>query len=114
MRCTLAACLVSLSIAGSVLIVSTVLQAMSGKHKRSPKSGDSPTAKEPKVDRSAEASDLNITRPTSKEVAAAEAARARLNGDATTTAPVRLGSDQEPGDLKLNSTDWADFAAERR
>ena len=90
MRCKLAACLFTLSIAGSVLIVSTILQAMSGKHKRSPRSGDSPTAKEAKVDRSAEASELSIVHPTAKEVAAAEAARARLNGDAVIAAPVRV------------------------
>ena len=91
MRCTLTACLVSLGLAGSALIVSSILIAMSGKHKRSPnpKSGDSPTAKEPKVDRSAEAAEPVDVQPSAKEIAAAEAARARLNGDAAAAVPVR-------------------------
>lgn len=63
---------------------------MSGKHKRSPKSGDSPTAKEPKVDRSAEETEPVDVQPSAKEIAAAEAARARLNGDAAVAAPVRI------------------------
>ena len=91
MRCTQTACLVSLGLAGSALIVKTVLVSMSGKHKRSPKSGDSPTAKEPKVDRSADVSECKDVQPTAKEIAAAEAARARLNGDTTAVAPVSLG-----------------------
>lgn len=91
MRCTQTACVVSLGLAGSALIVKTVLVSMSGKHKRSPKSGDSPTAKEPKVDRSADVSECKDVQPTAKEIAAAEAARARLNGDTAAVAPVSLG-----------------------
>lgn len=63
---------------------------MSGKHKRSPKQGDSPSAKEAKLAREVDpASTSSAIEPTDKEVAAAEAARARLRGDHTSAASVR-------------------------
>ncbi|KAL3135085.1 hypothetical protein ABBQ32_008030 [Trebouxia sp. C0010 RCD-2024] len=64
---------------------------MSGKHKRSPKHGDSPSAKEPRVAPQMDPSPVSDSNPTEKEIAAAEAARARLHGDQTNAASTSHG-----------------------
>jgi len=89
MRIPLQVVLLGLSIATATLIFEGAKRAMSGKHKRSPKQGDSPSAKEAKIARETAHVGETAGVPTEKEVAAAEAARARLNGDQTTTASVR-------------------------
>jgi hypothetical protein len=89
MRIPLQVVLLGLGIATATLIFEGAKRAMSGKHKRSPKQGDSPTAKEAKIARETAQVEETASVPTEKEVAAAEAARARLRGDQTTTASVR-------------------------
>ncbi len=89
MRIPLQVVLLGLSIATATLIFEGAKRAMSGKHKRSPKQGDSPSAKEPKFARDAEKSSDGNVQPTDKEVAAAEAARARLRGDQASAVSVR-------------------------
>ena len=89
MRIPLQVVLLGLSIATATLIFEGAKRAMSGKHKRFPKQGDSPSAKEAKIARETAHVGETAGVPTEKEVAAAEAARARLNGDQTTTASVR-------------------------
>ncbi|DBA78653.1 TPA: hypothetical protein ACH3X1_008572 [Trebouxia sp. C0004] len=91
MRIPLQVVLLGLSIATATLIFEGAKRAMSGKHRRSPKQGDSPTAKEAKIARETAHVEDTASVPTEKEVAAAEAARARLNGDQTTTASTSEG-----------------------
>lgn len=81
--------LLGLGIATTTLLLQGAKRAMSGKHKRSPKHGDSPSAKEPRVAQQMEPSTVVDSNPTQKEIAAAEAARARLHGDQTNAASVR-------------------------
>ena len=89
MRASLQVILLGLAIATATLLAEGAKQFMSGKHKRSPKQGDSPSAKEAKIERDEqEPAASNQSQPTDKEIAAAEAARARLNGDSATTASV--------------------------
>ena len=81
--------LLGLGIAATTLILEGAKRAMSGKHKRSPKQGDSPSAKEARLAQDADpASATCDSKPTDKEVAAAEAARARLDGDQAKAASV--------------------------
>ena len=82
MRASLQVILLGLAIATATLIAEGAKHFMSGKHKRSPKQGDSPSAKEAKIERDAhQQAAIEQSQPTEKEVAAAEAARARLNGE---------------------------------
>ena len=82
--------LLGLGIATTTLLLEGAKRAMPGKHKRSPKQGDSPSAKEAKLAPEMDlASTSGASEPTDKEVAAAEAARARLRGDHTNAASVR-------------------------
>lgn len=81
--------LLGLGIATTTLLLQKAKRAMSGKHKRSPKHGDSPSAKEPRVAPQMDPSPVSDSNPTEKEIAAAEAARARLHGDQTNAASVR-------------------------
>ena len=82
--------LLGLGIAATTLIVEGAKRAMSGKHKRSPQQGDSPSAKEARLAQEVDpASVICGSKPTVQEVAAAEAARARLDGDQTNAASVR-------------------------
>ena len=90
MRIPLQVVLIGLSIATATRILEGAKRVMSGKHKRSPKKGDSPLAKEAKVARDVEHSLVEEnSHPTDKEVAAAEAARGRLNGDQASATSVR-------------------------
>ena len=89
MRIPLQVVWLGLSIATATLLFEGAKRAMSGKHKRSPKQGDSPSAKEAKIARDLACSTDDTSHPTDKEVAAAEAARARLTGDQTSAASVR-------------------------
>lgn len=81
--------LLGLGIAATTLILEGAKRAMSGKHKRSPNSGDSPSAKEARLAQEMDPAPSGDSKPTDKEVAAAEAARARLDGDQTIAASVR-------------------------
>ena len=97
MRITLQLFLLGLGIATTTLLYERAKRAMSGKHKRSPKQGDSPSAKEARVESDMDPASLSGSIiPTDKEVAAAEAARARLRGDQTSDASVRRRRTQRP------------------
>lgn len=89
MRIPLQLILLGLGVAATTLIVQGAKRVMSGKHKRSPQQqGDSPAAKEARLVEEADlASTVCDSEPTDKEIAAAEAARARLDGE-TSAAPV--------------------------
>ena len=90
MRIPLQLLFLGLGIATTTLLFEGAKRAMSGKHKRSPKQGDSPSAKEAR--RTHATDDVTISqdsKPSDKEIAAAEAARARLRGDHTCAASVR-------------------------
>lgn len=81
--------LLGIGIAATTLLLEGAKRAMSGKHKRSPQQGDSPSAKEARLAQEVgPAAAICDSKPTDKEVAAAEAARARLGGDQTTAASV--------------------------
>lgn len=86
MRIPLQLILLGLGVAATTLIVQGAKRVMSGKHKRSPQQqGDSPAAKEARLVEEADlASTVGDSEPTDKEIAAAEAARARLDGETTT------------------------------
>lgn len=81
--------LLGLGIATTTFLLQSAKRAMSGKHKRSPKHGDSPSAKEPRVAQQIDPSPVSDSNPTDQEIAAAEAARARLHGDQSNAASVR-------------------------
>lgn len=81
--------LLGIGIAATTLILEGAKRAMSGKHKRSPQQGDSPSAKEARLEQAVDhATAVCDSKPTDKEVAAAQAARARLGGDQTSAASV--------------------------
>ena len=103
MRASLQVILLGLAIATATLLAEGAKQFMSGKHKRSPKQGDSPSAKEAKIERNEqEPAASNQSAPTDKEIAAAEAARARLNGDQATTVSVSIASSSPPLSAKCD------------